>query len=206
MRFLEQRPDVGLASGVMLKHGSSTVHCAGGHFTLGGVFRMNVLMAGRPHRGNPDRPYTVGYIPGAMVFARTDFLRELRGFREDFFMYFDDVELCARVSRMGRPLMIVPTALAYHFEPPSGPVPAYVNLHKVKNFLALYLLHAPWRVLPEFFARYVLLALARGLCGSPYSTWLRLRAFCLTLAGLPALLRDRHRLLARAGERPTAPK
>src|SRR5205085_1414228 len=95
-------------------------------------------------------------------FCRTDYLRRLGGFREEFFLYMEDVELCARVRRRGDPITIVPRAKAYHFEPPEGPVPASVEYHKLKNFVTTYLLHAPGRVLPEFACRYGLLAAARA--------------------------------------------
>jgi GT2 family glycosyltransferase len=205
VQFLDRRPDVGLASGVLLKHGSSSVHCAGGHFALDGMFRMSVIGVGTTHGDDPGPPYAVGYVPGAMVFARTDFLRRLGGFRDDFFMYCDDVELCARVTRSGRAIVVVPRAVASHFEPPLGPTPAHVEFHKGKNFLALYLLHAPLRVLPEFFTRYVCFPLARDLLGSPRSFWRRLRPLCSTLARLPTLLRDRRRILSTAGAYPPPP-
>jgi GT2 family glycosyltransferase len=189
------RPEVGLASGLILKHGTRQVHCGGGRFRLGGVFQLSILGAGERHTESSGEPYPVGYVTGSLVFARTEFLRDMGGFRDDFFMYFEDVELCARVERRGRKIMIVPQAIAHHFEPPPGAVPDEIEFHKAKNLVALYLLHAPARALPEFVLRYAGLSLLRDLLIRPRRFWCHLRAWGHTLAHLPGLLRDRRRLI-----------
>jgi GT2 family glycosyltransferase len=100
-------------------------------------------------------PYQTMYLPGAAIGARTDVLRRLGGFRRDFYMYGEDVELCARTLECGGSLIIVPDARVYHHEPHSVSESFRVQFHKQKNLIALYLLHAPVRVLPGFLARYV---------------------------------------------------
>jgi GT2 family glycosyltransferase len=194
--FMESRPHVGLASGVILKRHTTTIHYAGGRISLGGIYRKVVLGAGDTYRGQYAQPYSVNYVTGAMLFARTDFLRDLGGFREDFFMYHDDDELCARVTRLGKAIMIVPGAMAEHFEPPSGQPAPRTEFHKIKNCAALYLLHAPACVLPEFFVRYGGITTVRQIVARPRLFLTHLRAWAHTLTRVIPLLRERYRLTA----------
>ena len=150
---LEQHPEVGLAGPVMWNRHSPTIRCAGGHFTLGGVYRMTVTSEGERALADTG-PFRTEFLPGAMVAAKTALLRDLGGFREDFFMYREDVELCARVMKRGLGIAIVPAARVYHHEPPDAPASATLAFHKHKNLAAVYFLHAPLAVLPQYLLRY----------------------------------------------------
>ena len=187
-----------VVTGVLLKHGSEMVHCAGGEVRLGPPFRLEIIGAGEDVRAVANGPYEVSYAPGSFLLFPRDALRELGGFRQDYFMYLDDVELCVRARRAGLALVVVPQARAAHLPPATGPAPAQLEFHKVKNLLATYLLHAPARVLPEVAARYVLLEAARRLFGGPRSFLPFLRACAWTTLHAPALLRDRRLLRASA--------
>jgi GT2 family glycosyltransferase len=162
IEYLEGHPDVALAGPVMWNRRSLTIRCAGGSFSLGPVYRMDVTGAGAIDL--PDTaPFQTMYIPGAMIAARTATLRTLGGFRSDFFMYSEDVELCARVAQCGWKMAIVPAARVFHHEPPDDVEPPAISFHKQKNLAALYMLHAPMKVLPAFFARYLIVDGGRRL-------------------------------------------
>ncbi|MGC9975264.1 MAG: glycosyltransferase [Syntrophales bacterium] len=49
-----------------------------------------------------DHEYDVPFLSGAFMFCRTDLMRFLHGFDIDFFLYFEDVDLCRRVQRTHR--------------------------------------------------------------------------------------------------------
>src|SRR4029077_7078840 len=105
----------------------------------GSTYRMCINAAGQ--RVLPDaEPFETMYLPGAMIAARTSVLREIGGFHPDFFMYGEDVELCARTLKKGLKIAVVPRARVYHHEPPDTPVSALLTFHKQKNLAALYLL------------------------------------------------------------------
>jgi GT2 family glycosyltransferase len=162
VEYLAHHPNVALAGPVMWNRRSLTIRCAGGSFSLGSVYRMDVTGAGAidlPHTA----PFQTMYIPGAMIAARTSMLRSLGGFRSDFFMYSEDVELCARVTQCGWMMAIVPAARVFHHEPPDDSETPAISFHKQKNLAALYMLHAPMKVLPAFFARYLIVDGGRRL-------------------------------------------
>lgn len=57
-----------------------------------------------------------GYISGADLMMRREFLERYGGFDPDFFMYFEDVELCYRASRYGLEIHSVPSAQIIHLQ------------------------------------------------------------------------------------------
>jgi GT2 family glycosyltransferase len=188
--YVEQNPQTGLVTGLMLNHGSKTIRSAGGITSLGAHWSKHIVAAGAPDDGKLSEPYFVNYVPGAMIFAETALMRELRGFRRDFFVYCEDDELCLRVTRLGRPIVVVPKSRVAHFEPEEKPESALVTFHKQKNFLALYVLHAPRAVLFEALLRYGVGALAEARrSGANWLVYLRARLWLL--ANFPRLLLDR---------------
>lgn len=190
VEYAEANPETGLSGPLIYNKSEGTIRCAAGDFELGGVYRIKIHGAGERDEGQFPHPVQVTYIDGAVMFARTDFWRRLGGFRAEFFMYGESVELCAKVAKTGKHLTLVPGAKVYHFEPPPGAnsSPEF-TFHRYKNFFALYLLHARARCLPEFFARYAGLGLFRA--ASNGSLRLFLRALVWTARRAPSLLRER---------------
>jgi len=63
---------------------------------------------------NHDRERVVPWIKGAaMAIRRSDFERA-GGFDEDYFLYFEETELCARLARLGRETHFAPVAEIIH--------------------------------------------------------------------------------------------
>lgn len=193
VEHMEAQPTNGLAAPLIYNREAGTIRCAGVEIVLGGVFMKKVYGAGERDEGQFREPFEAPCLDGATLFARAEFLRGLGGFREEFFMYVEAHELCARAVGAGGRLSVVPRAKVYHSEPPAdAPHAQGLEFHKLKNLFALYLLHAPARVLPEFFCRYALLAALRSAAagrrgGLPALVgallWVTKRA--------PALVRDR---------------
>jgi GT2 family glycosyltransferase len=190
---LDSNPQVGLVTGLMLNRDDGTIRCAGGRVRLGPVFRFEVIGEGEGDAGQYAAPFPVEYIPGALIAARRARLQEFGGFRDDFFMYHDDVELCLRVRRAGYSVVVVPAARAAHARPDSSTVSPPLAVHKVKNLYAVYLLHAEVGVLPEFFLRYAILPMIRGSGAGRRATG---AALSWTASRLRRLLGDRRRLRA----------
>lgn len=202
--FLETSATPTLAAPLMYNRGAGTIRCAGGSLSLGGIYRRTTFAEGAHDTGQFPRPFHVSYIDGAGIFARTRFLQETGGFREDFFMYVEAVEFCARVEKRGGRLALVPAAKTYHFEPGANANDSpELNYHRVKNLFALYVLHAPLRVLPEFALRYVVWGTLRSLSpgsGGRGAARAHLSALVWLLKRLPSLARERRAGDAGAGD------
>ncbi len=56
----------------------------------------------------------VGWVSGACCLARREALEKVGGFDEDFFLYFEDIDLCARMRKRGWKTLFVPLAKVFH--------------------------------------------------------------------------------------------
>lgn len=62
------------------------------------------------------KPLEVGYITGADLMMRRDVAEAVGGFSTQFFMYFEETDLCAKIKRLGYRIMSVPEAHIVHLE------------------------------------------------------------------------------------------
>jgi N-acetylglucosaminyl-diphospho-decaprenol L-rhamnosyltransferase len=63
------------------------------------------------------------WVSGACLLVRRNVLEELDGWDEGFFMYCEDIDLCARVSKAGYSIQFEPRAIAEHEGGGSAPRP-----------------------------------------------------------------------------------
>lgn len=61
-----------------------------------------------------ETPKKVGYISGAATMLRREWIEKFGGFDEDFFIYFEDMELSVRVRKSGGDVVNVPQAKICH--------------------------------------------------------------------------------------------
>jgi GT2 family glycosyltransferase len=189
--YMQQHPATGLLSGVLYHEDGATIHSAGGKFSLSSVYRRRLFGAGEKDTGQFQRPYEVNYVPGGMIFSRLDLLRRLNGFRREFFMYTEDMDLCLRVAKLGHAIVVVPAAKVRVLDAPHAFKSESIAFHKFKNFFSLYLLHARARVLPEFYLRYGVINLLRALVSDRQMVWPMLRAWGWFLRKSPEFIKER---------------
>jgi GT2 family glycosyltransferase len=67
-------------------------------------------------QGQHDQVLDVDYVMGAALALRGDLAEQLGYLNTQYFMYFEETELCARARRMGYRVRYVPKAVAYHYE------------------------------------------------------------------------------------------
>ncbi|HKJ45934.1 MAG TPA: glycosyltransferase [Balneolales bacterium] len=63
-----------------------------------------------------DKPSRVPVLSGSFMFFRTEVLKELKGFDDQFFMYGEDIDLCHRVNEAGYNIDYVPDTSIVHFK------------------------------------------------------------------------------------------
>jgi GT2 family glycosyltransferase len=192
VEHMESQPSIGLLSGILYNEDGS-IRCAGGTNELTPIYTKTIFGAGEKDVGQFSQAYRVEYIPGGMIFSRADLMKRLKGFRHDFFIYSEDSELCARVSKLGYGIAIVPGAKATVLDVPHAFTAEGIAFHKLKNIFALYLLHAHFRVLPEFLLRYGVLSFPKYLLTDRKFVWPLMKAWGWFLAKTPSLLSERFR-------------
>jgi len=88
--------------------------------------------AEKPDSPQYDTPKDVLFGTGAAMFMRTEVFREVGGFDERFFMFYEDVDLGWRLNLLGYRVRYEPTSIAYHRH--------HVTMKKFGNFRESYLL------------------------------------------------------------------
>lgn len=61
-----------------------------------------------------DRPLSPDWIGGMFMFFRSAAFRECGGFDERYFLYYEDVDLCARLRLSGHDIVMCPLAKVIH--------------------------------------------------------------------------------------------
>lgn len=122
----EERPQAGLYGGLTLTADGHPdgMHCWGlptlwslACFGLGlsTAFRGSRRFDPEAHGNWPvDRPYQVDAISGAFLLVDRTAWRDLGGFDEDYFLYAEDLDLCARAAGLGYHCLVVPDARLVH--------------------------------------------------------------------------------------------
>ena len=79
---------------------------------FGPVSRM--LRRYRVPLGAPQSAMAVDWVAGTSFIARAEVFRAVGGFDEDFFLYWEEVELCHRIKKAGFAIHALPSAKVTH--------------------------------------------------------------------------------------------
>ncbi len=116
LRTLRERGDAG-ACGPLLVRGDGAAQVSFGGRV--GFFRELVQKAAlnayyRRRLRRSRRLRDVFWVSGACLLARREALEQVGGFDEDFFLYFEDIDLCARLRDRGWKILFAPQAEVVH--------------------------------------------------------------------------------------------
>jgi len=154
------KPDeVGISTGLLLHADGKTIDSSGDWFSTWGLaFPRN--------RGNsaskaPDAGLVFGASGGASLY-KTKLLRDIGLFDEDFFAYYEDVDISFRAQLAGWKVAYTPDAIAYHKQgATSKKIPGFAIYHTFKNLPLLFIKNVPnglrFRVGIRFYFAYILI-------------------------------------------------
>lgn len=63
---------------------------------------------------DPNRPSAVDWTAGMFMFFRSEAFADVGGFDEGFFLYYEDVDICARLWKAGWKVIVQPTVSVIH--------------------------------------------------------------------------------------------
>lgn len=100
-----------------------------------GVFLEGAIMHFKVK--NNMRPIQVNWILGACIIIKSDLFKSLDGFDKDYFMFFEEVDLCKRVLNKGYKVMYEPQLKIHHIGSVSGKKD--YTLYTIRTYSSKYL-------------------------------------------------------------------
>jgi GT2 family glycosyltransferase len=143
LETLASDPTIGLAGGKLWYPGGEIIQHAGGFITrpqaLPGHYGI-----GERDAGQCDTTRDVEYLIGAAVAIRRELFDQVGLFDEGFFLFFEDVDLCARARRAGFRVVYTPAATGIHVESATAVRGSFAYLQRFHTGRWRYLLkHFP---------------------------------------------------------------
>lgn len=81
---------------------------------LGLIAKLFGLNDGRYSVPRNGKPYWADWVGGMFMLFRSDIYRLLNGFDESYFLYYEDVDICTRMWKMGWQVVANPKVLVTH--------------------------------------------------------------------------------------------
>jgi hypothetical protein len=82
--------------------------------TLASLLRKALQSPLPPDYAIGDEPFSPDWVAGMFMLFRRDVFHEIEGFDERYFLYYEDVDLCARLRLRGYDVRLNPRARAVH--------------------------------------------------------------------------------------------
>ena len=188
----EAQPEAGIITGKFMRLDKEYLDSTGDIYTIWGM----PFPRGRNQKdtGQFDTPeYVMGATGGASLY-RASMLKEIGLFDEDFFAYFEDVDISLRAQLAGWKVWYEPSAEAYHHvSGTSSKLGNFSRYHALKNFQYLWLKNLPLPLLilflPLLFLQTLRLFLTTLVKNRSFTVFLRSQFSALRM--LPRTLQKR---------------
>lgn len=178
--FLEANPSFGIATCKLLRSDGKTYDSTGDIFTTWGLSYPR----GRnePAQDQYDHATTIFGASGGASMYRVSMLRKIGIFDDDFFAYYEDIDLSFRAQLSGWKVGYVPTSIVRHEQGvTSNRIKGFTTYQTMKNLPWVIWKNIPtrllWRILPRFKLAYVLFyvsAIRRGQGSSATKGFVRM--------------------------------
>jgi GT2 family glycosyltransferase len=115
MEVMLSDPGIGVCGGKILFWEGDRIQSLGGLYNpeTGYAIDLHFGEGGKAVKGY-SRPTPVFHCCGACLLVRRRAFDESGGFDGDYFLYFDEVDLCWRIRMMGYEVLVTPYPIAYH--------------------------------------------------------------------------------------------
>ncbi|NKJ91428.1 glycosyltransferase [Rhizobium leguminosarum bv. viciae] len=107
-------PRVGLVAPLIVNPGGTIEDSARYFPTPFGLLRKALGKSDGRFPIDPNRSSAVDWTAGMFMFFRSEAFAEVGGFDEGFFLYYEDVDICARLWKAGWKVILQPTVSVVH--------------------------------------------------------------------------------------------
>lgn len=115
LKEFEKSNEIGIISGGILDEKNATQKwIAGKELSIYDLFRNNLGLSRNRKIWNSPKKIECDWVAGTAMFIKKDLFERLEGFDEDFFMYFEDMDLCRRVRYLGKKVIFFPEFKIFH--------------------------------------------------------------------------------------------
>ncbi len=194
---LAAHPGAAAVTGKVLMAGDGLVNSAGGWVDRLGHGRDRGF--GMPDDGRWDEAAEVFYAPATACLYRTAAVRDAGLLDEDFFLYYEDVDLSWRLRLAGWSVRYEPSSVVRHLHSASATSGSPLHLfHDARNRLLMVVKDAPAGVALAACLRLPVTAVGFALRGAPQRGVVLGRAWLSFVRLLPRMLRRRRALTRSA--------
>jgi len=152
---LHKNPDVGFCASKMINF-----YCRNMIDNAGDMLSYYGHTVGRNEvdTGQYDQPrFLFSACAGAAIY-RKEMFEKVGLFDEDFFAYYEDIDLGMRAQLMGYKCLYVPTAVVYHMlQATSGQIPAKRFIWMQRNIICVHLKNMPIKLLGQIITTFFFL-------------------------------------------------
>lgn len=157
--FLDGHPKAGIATSKICDAEKTHLDSTGDIYTTWGLpFPRG---RGEPYSDKYDKDTWVFGASGGASLYRIEMLKQIGIFDDDFFAYYEDIDISFRAQLAGWKVAYVPGAEVYHeISATSSQIKGFATYHTLKNLPMLMWKNVPWALMPKVFPRFVLLHLS----------------------------------------------
>ena len=157
---LSSHPKCGITTGILQRRNSKTIDTTGDFYTTWGL--PGPRNRDEPIKNAPNKTGEVFGATGGGAIYRAAMFDDIDMFDEDFFMYYEDVDLSFRAQLAGWKVRFTPEAIAYHkVGASSKKVPGLAVYNTFKNLPLVFIKNVPrqlfWYIGIRFFLTYWLI-------------------------------------------------
>lgn len=146
--------EIGVSTGLLLHEDGSTIDSSGDWVSHWGLSFPR--SRGESAEEAPESGFVFSASGGASLY-RTALFRDIGLFDEDFFAYYEDVDVSYRAQLAGWKVRYTPKAVAYHKQgATSSKIPGFTVYQTFKNLPLLFIKNTPLRLIPHVGVRFYL--------------------------------------------------
>lgn len=117
---LKKHADIGIMSGrIMYESDKALINCCGGKIDY---FKGTAVIynKGKEYKSNNEKFSYTKFVTGCCMLMKSSLIEEIGFLPDEYFMYYEDVDFCAKVQKSGYKIGVCLEAIIYHKESASS--------------------------------------------------------------------------------------